>query len=243
VAVVVLQEYGGRQSAATAQPQTPLMHAVPAALPSVLQSAAVVQPQALLTHAAPARLARQVAQSWPPVPHSAGVFPATQMRSQHPPLHGWLALQVVVHAFDVGSQAWPTGQSAAELQPQACVLATQPWPPLDEVQSTHAAPGGPHADGDVPGWHMPLTQQAPWQGMLGLHAVTHARLPTSHAEPAGQSATAMQPQLPPVAPEMHFAPMLLVVQSTHAPPTAPQADCARPETHVACAQQPPLQPL
>jgi hypothetical protein len=65
----------------------------------------------------------------------------------------------------------------------------------------------------------------------------------SHAEPEGQSATVVQPQLPPVAAAMQLAPMLLVVQSTQAPPTAPHAVCAVPCVQAPAAQQPPLHAL
>jgi hypothetical protein len=123
------------------------------------------------------------------------------------------------------------------------VVATQPWPAVDDEQSAHAAPDAPHADGAVPGWHIPLAQQAPLHGWVALHAVTHASVLASHAEPAGQSAALEQPQVPPVCPGTHAEPMLFALQSRQAPPLAPHAVLARPATHEPAWQQPPLHAL
>jgi hypothetical protein len=80
----------------------------------------------------------------PELPHAMSEVPATHAPDeQQPPLHAWLALQVVVHWCIDASHACPIGQSLAMLQPQ--LPAMHAWPTLLAVQSVQASPGPPHA--------------------------------------------------------------------------------------------------
>jgi hypothetical protein len=173
------------------------------------------------------------------------VLPATHVppfaAEQQPPLHGWAVPHDVVHVLVLASQAKPVGQSAMEVQPQARVVTTQALPAAEAAQSEQAAPGWPHAAGDVPGWQTPLAQQAPLQGWLALQVVVQVALMPSHANPAGQSLAEIQPHAPPAIPGRQVVPMLLPVQSTHAPPVAPHANRPKPAAQLPAAQQPPLQ--
>src|SRR5439155_12805618 len=59
---------------------------------------------------------------------------------QQPPLHGWLALQSVTQVWLTGSQARPTGQSEARVQPQNVMLLndTHAEPPSAPAQLAHS---------------------------------------------------------------------------------------------------------
>jgi hypothetical protein len=100
------------------------------------------------------------------------------------------------------------------------------------VQSTQAIIDWPHAAAAVPGWHMPFEQHAPLHGCDTLQAVVHALAVVSHEEPAGQSETEAQPQRPPLAPWTQTEPMLVPVQSRHAPPDEPHAGLTRPDAQT-----------
>ena len=101
-------------------------------------------------------------------------------------------------------------------------------------QSSHAAPAVPQAVVDVPGWHMVPPQQAPLQGDDPLQLAPQR--PALHALPERQSASFVQPQVPPV----RQAEPLLLEQSTQAD-VEPHAVDEVPDTHVpALLQHPPL---
>jgi hypothetical protein len=68
------------------------------------------------------------------------------------------------------------------------------------------------------------------------HEVEHRCVDVLHVEPDGQSAAALQPQVPA---DRHRWPLALIVQSTHAPP-APQIAGVLPGAQVEPLQQPPL---
>jgi hypothetical protein len=70
---------------------------------------------------------------------------------QHPPLHVWLALHVVVHAWVVVLHAYPVGQSLLELQPHVSVPRHACPGVAVAVQSTQLVAATPHALGAVPG--------------------------------------------------------------------------------------------
>jgi hypothetical protein len=89
------------------------------------------------------------AHAFPQAPQLAFVLggphvPPVAAEQQLVPLHGCAASQDGPHALLV--HASPVGQSDAELHPQL-PLARHTFPAPPVVQSTHAAPGAPHADG------------------------------------------------------------------------------------------------
>lgn len=88
----------------------------------------------------------------------------------------------------------------------------------------------------VPATHWPLALQHPVGHVLALH-VPHVRLAMLHSRPPPQSAFELHPQTPP---ERHAWPVMLEVQSAHAPPGAPHADAVIPLAHVPEPQQPPM---
>src|SRR5262245_50883817 len=106
----------------------------------------------------------------------------------------------------------PLGQSAAALQPQT--LARHRWPVLVAVQSTQAPPVGPQAPGELPMLQVPARQHPPAQGWLGPQEVVHWCSARLQADPAGQSAVALQPQEPPPLVARQSTPRLLTAQST-----------------------------
>jgi hypothetical protein len=198
-------------------------------------------PPPVIKHCAPIMLAEHATHAPPLAPHCALVVPATQLLlKQQPPLHSWVAVQVVVHRCSRASHASPGSQSAAELQPHA--FETHRWPFALALQSMHTPPDGPHTVAVVPAAQLPPLQQPPLHGWVAEHTVTHACEVASHDEPDWQSAVELQPQVPPFAPPpvMHSLPRLDIEQSRHAPPALPQALAAVPPAQVPPAQQPPL---
>jgi hypothetical protein len=217
------------------EPHLPPPHASRAA-----QSVGFTQPHAPpLATAMQAMLSFAIAQSVqapPDEPHAVAPVPATQPPpEQQPPLH---ALCIAPPQFGVQlcvprSQARPDGQSVAALQPHA--PATQAWPALALVQSTHALPVEPHALAPVPlgGTQLMPSQQPPLQ-TRPAHAVEQVRVDTLHAWPIGQSAALVQPH----APETQAWPALALVQSTHAL-ALPHAPGLVPPAQVPLSQQLP----
>jgi hypothetical protein len=211
------------------------------------QSPALAQPQrpppVAARQALPALALAHGVQATPPEPQLAGSVPATQLApSQQPPLQVWPPAHEVEHWCELVSHAEPTGQSAEVMQPHCCV-AMHTWPVAALVQSLQLAPGAPHAVVALPPLQVPPLQQAPLHGWLVEQPVVHAPAAVSHAEPAGQSPVPAQPHAPPPPTAPHTAPMLEVVQSTHAPPAAPHAFEAVPPTQLPPEQQPPLHAL
>jgi hypothetical protein len=208
------------------------------------QSAAVLQPHAppplVATHAPPSGLPLHIAHAPPCAPHAPAMVPATHVVPlQQPPLHGWLALQVVTQLF-AGEHELPIGQSLVTLQPHCCE-PRHTWPALLALQSTHAPPAAPHAPVEVPAAHMPLEQQLPLHGCDAEQVVVHWRAVVSHAEPLAQSAFEPQPHMPPPVVARHTLPRLLPLHATHAPPLAPHALALVPATQLPPGeQQPPL---
>jgi hypothetical protein len=193
---------------ATLQPHTPATHAVPLALPAQLMQAAPLVPQVV-----------------PPLP-------LTQVPAlQQPPLHGWLASQVVVHAL-VTLHASPIGQSPTTLQPQLPAMHCAPSAP---PQVWHIAPELPHALTMLPATQLVPLQQPPLQVWPLAQLVEHRCVVVLHALPLGQSPGSVQPHAPP----MQLCPFALEVQSRQLP-LAPHALGVLPGWQVPPEpQQPP----
>jgi hypothetical protein len=166
---------------------------------------------------------------------------------QQPPLQAWVELQAVVHLLVVASQAYPVGQSVAELHPHFPVVR-QTWPSVLAVQSTQV-PLAPQAASAVPARQLPPTvaeQQPVWQGVLESQASVHRLVVVSQATAVpGQSAFVAHPhcrappvvtQVSPAAPAVYCA-----GQSRQAPPLLPHAASAVPATQDPLWQHPPLQ--
>jgi hypothetical protein len=155
---------------------------------SVGQSLAELQPQTwVLKQTWPRPLVAQLAQATPPVPQAVVPVPAWQVVPLQQPL-GQLVLSQTHAPF---TQCWPAAQGAPVvphtqlplLQESAVIpQATQAWPLL------------PHAVGLVPATQVPLEQQPPLHGLVGLHA--EVQVPLLHASSAGQSVSELQPQTP-----------------------------------------------
>jgi hypothetical protein len=111
------------------------------------------------------------------------------------------------------------------------------------VQSAHVPPDFPHDVAAVPATQTPpvaAEQQPPLQSCVDEHAVVHACVVVSQAEPDGQSVVLEQPQAPPT----HAVPIDFPAQSAHVAPEAPQAAGVLPALQVpavAAEQHPPLQ--
>lgn len=107
------------------------------------QSAALVQPQLLTPPASrqalPADLPTQLPHSGGASAQASALSPTAQLvPSQQPPLHGWVALHVIVQVPAVVSHAWPTGQSAGPLQPMG--------PPSPRSSPTPPSPPPPASE-------------------------------------------------------------------------------------------------
>ena len=130
-----------------------------------------------------------------PIEHVPGVAPLAP--EQHPPLHIWVeSLQAVVHELVLGSQAIPSGQSAATLQPHDPVATMHAAPASAATQLTHAVPGAPHAVAVSGEAHFAPLQQVPLHAWLAEQVVVHACELRSHASPAAQSLLAEHPVVP-----------------------------------------------
>jgi hypothetical protein len=104
-------------------------------------------------------------QAAPLSPQAASSCPAAHWpESQQPPLHGWVALQTMVHVCIIASQAERSGHWAALWQPQ--VPPTQSCPRLTIEQSAQAPPVLPHAVGEPPATQVLPRQQPPLQGVF-----------------------------------------------------------------------------
>ena len=123
-----------------------------------------------------------------------------------------VALQVVTQALFW--HAWPLGQ-AAPVVPQTHAPLLQLSAAIPQVTQTR--PLLPHAATVLPATQVPLEQQPPLQGLVGLHA--EVQVPLLHASSAGQSVSALQPQRPLAK---HTWPAPLVTQLTQAAPPVPQ---------------------
>jgi hypothetical protein len=164
--------------------------------------------------------------------------------AQHPVGHGCDALHVKLQ-MPLLHPCAPGPQSPTALQPHwpPPVTASQTCPCVLPAQALQVPPLLPHCALVVPATHLPADeQQPPLQGCAPLHAVVHRCVVASHALPAGQSATELQPQnvAPPLV--MHCAPAALDAQLVHAGSPAGTAHAAAvfPCTHVPALQQPPL---
>lgn len=117
------------------------------------QSVTLLQPQVLLppmlTQELPLDLPTQLPHSGCPSAQASEVSPVTQVVPlQQPPLHGWVALHVIVQVPAVVSHAWPFGQSAGPVQPTGPppsprsppTPASSP-PPATSVTLTVSQPG------------------------------------------------------------------------------------------------------
>jgi hypothetical protein len=134
-------------------------------------------------------------------------------------------------------QAWCSGQSVAVKHFVTHIPPPeQLWLPL---HIEHAPPPVPHAVEPVPGWQLVPSQQPPLHGSPPEQSVPQV-LPLQ-AWFIPQSAAAMQPHVPPVAPGMHALSVEAVVQSAHMPPLSPQAPLVDPAWHITPSQHPPLQ--
>jgi hypothetical protein len=186
------------------------------------------------------------AQVLPDEPHAPSDPPPTQLPfEQQPPRHSCVGLHEVVHFFSVASQALPTGQSVAELQPH--------WPDVRHAlplalpaQLTQTLPAAPHTCCVVPGMQLPIDaeeQQPDRQVIVDEQVLKHT--PAVHAvDVLGQSAgNAAQPHCPPPETTVQTWPFWLLVPSPHRLPLLPQTCLAVPVWQVppvAAVQQPPL---
>jgi hypothetical protein len=154
----------------------------------------------------------------PPLfPHAVAPVPGPHVppvaAEQHPPLHGWPVLQLVVHACDAVSHAMSAGQSAAVVQPpplsalpsvfepSAGASAVASAPPSGEapsfgpsaVASRPASAPGPPSKGDVAsGRSIPPFPLLPFD--VGV------KHPASAAPSRAHNATAHRPCLAPIDP-------------------------------------------
>jgi hypothetical protein len=90
----------------------------------------------------------------------------------------------------------------------------------------HAAPPPPHAPVVFPVWQRPVASQQPPAHVAGPHG-SQRFVVVLQRSPAPQSAFDEQPH----APDTHACPAVFVLQSTQAPPGAPQAVAVVPATH------------
>ncbi len=147
---------------------------------------------------------------------------------QIPPEHPWAPGP---QSLTVAHPHWPPGLTGSQARP--CVLA---------AQLLHAPPLLPHAAGAVPATQVPDAQHPPLHGWVaGSHCVVQRSVAMSHADPAGQSATDLQPQNVWSPAVMHCAPPGLEAQLTHAGTAlvTPQAMFVLPCVQVPALQQPP----
>jgi hypothetical protein len=149
-------------------------------------------PAGVVVHTLPvaplAKPAVQLAQAPPAVPQAATLVPAMQVppagAEQHPPLHGWEELHVIVHVPCTVSQAVPMGQSEALLQPHLLVLVldasgTQAEPAALPTQEAHIFCPVWQAAGVVPRSHVlvPGAQQPPLQAVSPTSLQDRPQLP------------------------------------------------------------------
>jgi hypothetical protein len=112
------------------------------------------------------------------------------------------------------------------------------------VQSTQAAPDGPHAFGALPAAQVVLLlQHEPLHACAAEHEVTQACVVVSQESPPAQSLEPLQPHVPPAPPAAltHEAPTLEPPQGVHASPLEPHAAGELPLVQTPAAQQPPWQ--
>jgi hypothetical protein len=155
---------------------------------SVGQSLAALQPQIwLLKHTWPRPLDVQLAQATPPVPQAVLLVPATQVVPLQQPV-GQFVLSQTQTPF---TQCWPAAQGEP-VEPQTHAPLVQ----LSAVipQATQVRPLLPHAVMLLPATQVPLAQQPPLQGLVGLQAPLQTWL--LHAWSVGQSVSELQPQTP-----------------------------------------------
>jgi hypothetical protein len=156
----------------------------------------------------------------PVPPHAPGAVPLMQAlpEQQNPPLH-------------VPSPPAPHAEVHAP-----AVHVGVPAP-----QTAQAAPFEPQAPFATPETHVPAVPQQPV-----LHAFPGPQLLEQRCDvvlqvsSAGQSVTALQPQVPPVS---QTWPLAELVQSEQATPPVPHALAAAPPTHAPPEQHPPLHPV
>lgn len=206
------------------------LHAIPTA-----QLPKLVQPHAPATHDVPFGFPAQSAHIAPVAPHLVAKFPAMHWlvdASQHPPLHGEVGLQAVVHAFVALSQAWPDGQSSAVLQPH--VVPRQALPAIAFEQSTQL-PLVPHALVSLPFRQTPSGAQHPAGHDVAVHGFTHFAARTSQTRPFAHCAFELHPHAPPTQP------LSSPSQATHALPPVPHCFGLVLLTHVPSGRQHPLQ--
>jgi hypothetical protein len=219
------------QSALVLQPHVPVgRHTLPA--PPIVQSTHAVP---VAPHAVPAE----------PVTHAPPEQqPATQGNpGEHATLQRWV---VVLHApvrqllFDV-----PHPQKPPLPAPASMPDATQVVPFGSVAQLAHRPPLSPHADGEVPAWHVPpvlAEQHPPLQGWAELHAVLHVFVVVSQAMPAGQSPGLVHPHAwVPAVVATHALPAALPTQFVQVAEPVLQLAAAVPGSHtLPVPQQPPL---
>jgi hypothetical protein len=211
---------------------------------SELQSAVPLHPQVppvgLPTHTWPSLETLQGAQTPPSLPQAEAAKPVTHTPAsasvQQPFLHGWLALQALVHWWVLTSQAVLSGQSEVVAQPQ--VPATQAWPAGALEQSRQVLPAAPQAATAVPEPHTPPWQQPPLHSWAGLQEVVQRCCDWLQAAPVAHSLVSLQPQLPPVPVPRHTVPSGLPRHESQVPPSSPQAAWAVPAAQVPPLQQP-----
>ena len=134
----------------------------------------------------------------------------------------------------VAQPHWPPPLTGSQACP--CVLAPQPL---------QAPPLLPHWLTAVPATQVPPAQHPPLHGWVAaLHWVVQRCVAVSHAVPAGQSPTELQPQNVRSPVVTHSAPLALVAQLTHAGAAlvTPHAVPVLPCVHTPALQHPPLHP-
>lgn len=146
----------------------------------------------------------------PLLPHAAMPVPGSHVppvaAEQHPPLHGWPVLQLVVHWCLVPSHAMPAGQSAAEVHPAPPSVPPSDAAPVSAppsgdasffgpspVASAPASACGPPSNGFVASG-MPASNFSP------LPLDDGPKHPTSAAPSTTHTATAHRPCLAPIGP-------------------------------------------
>lgn len=220
-----------------------LSHACPAG-----QSACELHPHAPFgLHAWPAALAEQSTHAVPLPPHTAVDVPGWHVPvgvpAQHPVGHGCDALQVKLQMPPLQPCA-PGPQSPTVLQPHWPPPATgsQTCPCVLPAQALQAPPLLPHEPSAVPATHLPPAEQhPPLHVCVALHEVVQTCVVVSHALPAGQSVTELQPQnvAPPAV--THCVPLALAAQLVQAGcPATAHAVAMFPDTQVPALQHPPL---
>jgi hypothetical protein len=209
------------------------------ALP-VGQSLAVLQPQCPVTHLGPAALPVQSTHC-DPLPQALSAVPALQVpplgAEQQPLVQACVEPQLFTQVPEVQAAA-PPPQSPMLLQPQAPPpeTARHTWPMVLAAQLAHRPPPTPQAVLATPLVQVLPLQQPPLQAWVASQLVVHW-CALEQEYPVGQSVFCRQPQLL----ARHCVPAL-PPQEAQAPPPAPQAEGEAPLTQwLVVSQQPPLQ--